>query len=347
MITCDDAIIEKMVVHRVGNKTNNEPLKISPAPFLIHGEIGGVLLKYFTSNFKSPQTYHLFSEAGVEHNLVYQCVRDIFADKNELYSQSVKLAQSLYEVSEHPNIKSGELYITYLSQCFIDGDLVDAIGIFKSENKETYLKVFPKGEGFEIESESGININKLDKGCIIFNKEAEEGFVATVVDVSNKGGEAAYWTDGFLGLRARHDSYFNTEHAINLCRGFVTEFLPSEYEVSKADQAELLTKTADYMKEYKQFDVNKYAENVIGNSELQERFEDYKNNYEKDFEMDFTDNFTISEQAFRKGQRGFRSILKLDKNFTVYIHGSQNRIEQGEDEDTGLKYYKFLYDNEN
>jgi hypothetical protein len=224
---------------------------------------------------------------------------------------------------------------------------VDAVGIFKSENKETYLKVFPKGDGFEIESENGININKLDKGCIIFNKEAEEGYVATIVDVSNKGGEAAYWTDGFLSLRARHDAYFNTEHAINLCRGFVTEFLPSEYEMNKADQAELLSKTADYMKEYKQFDVNKYAESVIGNSELQERFDDYKNMYEKDFEMDFSDNFTISEQALRKGQRGFRSILKLDKNFTVYIHGSRNRIEQGEDEDTGLKYYKFLYDIEN
>ena len=347
MITCDDAVIEKMVVHRVGNKTNNEPLKISPCPFLIHGEIGSVLLKYFTSNFKSPQTYHLFSEAGVDKNLVYQCAKEIFNDENELYSQSVKLAQYLYEVSEHPNIKSGELYITRLSQCFIDGDVVDAVGIFKSENKETYLKVFPKGDGFDIESESGININKLDKGCIIFNKEQEEGFVATVVDVSNKGGEAAYWTDGFLGLRARHDSYFNTEHAINLCRGFVTEYLPSEYEMTKADQAELLSKTSDYMKEYKQFDVNKYANDVIGNNELQEKFEDYRFQYEKDFDMDFSDNFAISEQAFRKGQRGFRSILKLDKNFTVYIHGSHNRIEQGEDEDTGLKYYKFLYDNEN
>lgn len=347
MITCDDAVIEKMVVHRVGNKTNNEPLKISPCPFLIHGEIGSVLLKYFTSNFKSPQTYHLFSEAGVDKNLVYQCVKEIFNDENELYSQSVKLAQYLYEVSEHPNIKSGELYITRLSQCFIDGDVVDAVGIFKSENKETYLKVFPKGDGFDIESESGININKLDKGCIIFNKEQEEGYVAIVVDVSNKNGEAAYWTDGFLGLAARHDSFFNTEHAINLCRGFVTEYLPSEYEMTKADQAELLSKTSDYMKEYKQFDVNKYANDVIGNNELQEKFEDYRFQYEKDFDMDFSDNFAISEQAFRKGQRGFRSILKLDKNFTVYIHGSHNRIEQGEDEDTGLKYYKFLYDNEN
>ena len=162
MITCDDAIIEKMVVHRVGNKNNNEPLKISPAPFMIHGEIGTVLLKYFTSNFKSPQTYHLFSEVNLENNLVFQCVKEIFRDINELYAQSVKMAQYLYEVSEHPNIKSGELYITYLSQCFIDGDVVDAVGIFKSENKETYLKVFPKGDGFEIESENGIIINKLD-----------------------------------------------------------------------------------------------------------------------------------------------------------------------------------------
>lgn len=347
MITCDDAVIEKMVVHRVGNKTNNEPLKISPAPFMIHGEIGSVLLKYFTSNFKSPQTYHLFSETGCENNLVFQSVREIFHDVNELYAQSVKLAQYLYEVSEHPNIKSGELYITYLSQCFIDGEVVNAVGIFKSENKETYLKVFPKGDGFEIESENGININKLDKGCIIFDKESEDGYVATVVDLSNRNGEAAYWTDGFLGLKARHDSYFNTEHAINLCRGFVTEYLPSEYEMTKADQAELLSKTSDYMKEYKQFDVNKYANDVIGNNELQEKFEDYRFQYEKDFDMDFSDNFAISEQAFRKGQRGFRSILKLDKNFTVYIHGSHNRIEQGEDEDTGLKYYKFLYDNEN
>ena len=37
MITCDDAIIEKMVVHKVGNKVNNEPLKLSPSEFMLHG----------------------------------------------------------------------------------------------------------------------------------------------------------------------------------------------------------------------------------------------------------------------------------------------------------------------
>jgi len=138
--------------------------------------------------------------------------------------------------------------------CFISSS--PNLGIFKSENKETYLKVFPQGEGFDIESDSGININKLDKGCIIYNKEAEEGFVVQVVDVSNRSGEAAaFWTDSFLNIRQRQDAYFNTQHTINLCKGFVSEQLPEEYEINKADQAALLSKTADYLKDCKQFDI--------------------------------------------------------------------------------------------
>ena len=39
MITCDDAIIEKMILHKVGNKVNNEPLKLSQSEFALHGEI--------------------------------------------------------------------------------------------------------------------------------------------------------------------------------------------------------------------------------------------------------------------------------------------------------------------
>ena len=40
-----------------------------------------------------------------------------------------------------------------------------SVGLFKSENKDTFLKVFPNKTdgGFVIESEKGININKLDR----------------------------------------------------------------------------------------------------------------------------------------------------------------------------------------
>jgi len=38
-------------------------------------------------------------------------------------------------------------------------------------------------------------------------------------------------------------------------------------------------------------------------------------------------------------------VLKLDKNFHIYIHGDRNLIEQGEEPD-GRKFYKIYYEEE-
>ena len=60
-----------------------------------------------------------------------------------------------------------------LKKCRLAGDFVNAVGIFKKRNKETFLKVFEHGESWEVIGEEGVNINKLDKGCIIFNTNRE------------------------------------------------------------------------------------------------------------------------------------------------------------------------------
>ena len=39
-------------------------------------------------------------------------------------------------------------------------------------------------------------------------------------------------------------------------------------------------------------------------------------------------------------------MLKLDKNFHIYIHGDKDLIEKGYDQTTGKKYYKIYYDEE-
>ena len=48
----------------------------------------------------------------------------------------------------------------------------------------------------------------------------------------------------------------------------------------------------------------------------------------------------------KKQARAFKSVLKLDKNFHIYIHGDRNMIEQGIDND-GRKFYKIYYQEEN
>jgi hypothetical protein len=54
------------------------------------------------------------------------------------------------------------------------------------------------------------------------------------------------------------------------------------------------------------------------------------------------DNFNISAAALKKQSRVFKSVLKLDKNFHVYIHGDRELIEQGVDPD-GRKFYKLYF----
>ena len=262
-----------------------------------------------------------------------------------LLEQSQNLAKHLYEQSTHPKIKGGEFYTVYFKDCIIDGETVDAVGLFKSENKDTFLKVYPSGEGFEIESEKGININKLDKGCLIFNTERENGYIVAVVDNTNKGTDAQYWIDDFLHVRQRHDGYYNTQQTLSLCKSFVKEELPEQFEISKADQAALLNKSVQFFKEKDNFNLGKFANEVMEQPEVIERFNQYKSAWQQEHEIDIPDDFTISDSAVKKQARIFKSVIKLDKNFHIYVHGNSDLIQQGTDENG--KFYKIYYKEEN
>ena len=57
-------------------------------------------------------------------------------------------------------------------------------------------------------------------------------------------------------------------------------------------------------------------------------------------------SFVISPAAVKKQARNFKSVLKLDKNFHIYIHGDKDLIEQGFDEKKNMNYYKVYYKQE-
>lgn len=49
----------------------------------------------------------------------------------------------------------------------------------------------------------------------------------------------------------------------------------------------------------------------------------------------------------KKLERRMKSVIKLDKNFHIYVHGGEQLIEQEYDEVRGMKYYKLYYREEN
>jgi len=74
--------------------------------------------------------------------------------------------------------------------------------------------------------------------------------------------------------------------------------------------------------------------------------QDYKEDYANERDIRLAEDFKVSPAAIKSSSKIFKSVLKLDKNFSVYIHGDRRMIEKGTDE-MGRKFYKLYYTEEN
>ncbi|RYZ96502.1 MAG: nucleoid-associated protein [Sphingobacteriaceae bacterium] len=351
MVTFFEAALDTISVHHVGNQSQNEMFALSQHPLKLTDELmPKLLMQYFLTPFeKANEVYHLMHNSGdLNLNEIYNFATQVFDDPAKFHEVSELIAKHLYNVSNHPKIKPGEVYIAYFKQVQIEGELLDAIGIFKSETKETYLKVYPDTGGFSMEyEEEGININKLDKGCLIVNTEKENGYKVVVVDKTGNSQDAAvYWKDDFLQLKIRNDNFNQTHNTLSIYKNFVTQKLDDDFDMSKADKIDLLNRSMKYFKEKDTFDMDEFTGEVIGNPQAIESFKTYKQQYEDEFETPIADSFEISANAVKKQSRVYKSVLKLDKNFHIYIHGDKDLIEKGFDDDKAMNYYKVYFKDE-
>lgn len=347
MTGIDGVQLQQVIVHKVGNPSRGEDLKLSMNPLTLNDEIVSKLLtKYFLGPFNENELYHFTHLSDIEMNEVYSFVRKIFEDRESFTQQSALLAQFLYGKSTHVKVKEGEFYVVLFDDVPFEGDFTRAIGLFKSETKETFLKVFQHGQSWEVIHEEGVNINKLDKGCLIFHANTNEGFKVCVVDATNKQNDAQYWVSDFLNVTPYSDSFHHTDKYLSLCKSFITNEYPEKFDVSKSDQIDMLNRSMDYFKTKENFSMEEFTNEVIHHQEVAETFMDYKKNFESARNFEIQDEFAIHVSAVKQQQRAFKTVLKLDKNFHVYIHGRRDLIEKGVDEMTGKKFYKFYFDEE-
>ncbi|MFC2152061.1 nucleoid-associated protein [Bacteroidota bacterium] len=347
MLLFSETSIDQLVVHEVGNRHNEENIRFSKDLLKVDSDIKDLLSKYFLTPFKTNEYFNFYHESDLNLNEVFHYTSKIFDDPDQIYDQSVNLAKHLYENSTHPNINGGEFYTVYFQDILFNNEPVDAIGLFKSETRETFLKVYPKDDNYSIESEQGIDIKKLDKGCLILNLEKEKGYIVATVDKTNKGEDARYWIDDFLKVKQREDEYYHTENVMKLYKDFVVKEMPNEFEVTKADQIDMINKSKKFFKEANNFELEDFSEQVIEDKNLIESFNSYKKVYESENELQISNEFEISTNAVKKQFRVMKSVIKLDKNFHIYVHGNREYIVRGYDEKTGMHFYQVFFKEEN
>ncbi|WP_432714391.1 nucleoid-associated protein [Pedobacter sp.] len=348
MLSFYEAALRSLSVHRVGNKANDEFFVLSDNELELTADQANYFLHYFLSPFaKVNEVFNFYHPNGdLRLNDIHAKADMAFKSYSpDFHWITQRIAEFLYEVTNHPKIKSGELYVAYFENIQFEGELHHAVGIFKSENKETYLKVNPVQEGFNIQFENeAVNISNLDKGCLIINAESEKGF--TVLCLDEKSKDSSYWKDEFLRLKVVNDDYQQTSNMISLCKNFITSKLDEDFDISEGAKAALLNKSAQYFKDKESFDVDEYSSEVLNNEQAKESFKQYKSIYDEDFDANIPSCFNISGAAVKKQSKKFKSIIKLDKNFHIYIHGSSDLIERGFDEEKSLNYYKVYYKEE-
>lgn len=344
MIHFENCEIANIVIHNIGNKFEGGTLSLSDNCFLPDdADVLNLLKSYFLSAFKKDAYYRFLPyEDEYMNNPVYASVNAVFDDGAAFYPQSVAIAEHLFEQSNNPNIKPGELYVVHFRNCNIEEGVCDAIGIFKSETKDTFLKIVQHQNTYQLVGESGINIKKLDKACIVFNVNRENGYKVCILDKTNST-EAVYWTHDFLGLEPNGDSYFQTAHYLDLCKNFVKDIYNQENDVPRADQIDMLNRSINFFKNSDVFSEDQFKRDVVQEPEVIQAFENFKYQYETDNQMELPGEFNVSDYAVKDGKKYFRHVLKLDKNFHVYIHGERKFIRKGYDPDRDMNYYMLYF----
>ena len=231
MIEFSRAQLTHIVAHWVGNKGLGEELSTSQSLIEFSDDfVKDTTLRYFLSPFKTDIYYRFKGKIDISLNSVANICEDLFKSRHDFLKKSKDMATILYDQGMHPKIRGGGFYVCYFQDVICDGELVDAIGLFKNEKQETFLKLLQHGPGtdqlveFELECDAGIDINKLDKGCLIFNTQKVDGYKLSVIDSNNKVAECClYWLEDFLNAKIQPNDYYHTKNFYDAGRVFLEE----------------------------------------------------------------------------------------------------------------------------
>lgn len=330
--------IKSAVVQRVGNKSNEDGVSYSDQLCQMDG-VEEYFLQLITDSFKFEDWKQFYYIDDLELNPAYRFVSKIFENEDDMVRQANNLARHLYEQSIHPNIKIGEFYVVLLEQCEVGGIETKAVGLFKSEIRETVLTVKMEKNRLVLMPEMGMSLKKLEKGCIVFDVDKENGYKVAVVDNTGTNRDAHYWVDNFLHVKDCDDDFHQTEKLTKMLAGFAKQVS----EQSASDAAVIAKRSTEVLKLGETMSMDNLADAICQTDDQKEVFTSFR----QDFEMvygGFSDEVNIIAKAASRKPVSRMNVLKLGNDFEVKVLNPNAKMVEGRDDASGKKSYTFYYD---
>ncbi|MDA0931791.1 MAG: nucleoid-associated protein [Bacteroidetes bacterium] len=333
------ARLRALSIHRIPQGDVQAPTVSAPAlTYPPQGAESPEFLKYLLGDL--PQaTWYRPDESEASASL-HDILQAILEEPDALHDYGKKLAQRLADTAPGYTTRKGVFILAFFDNV-TEGQ--PGIGLFKAETEESILALNDQAESWELTWMKGLSGKRPDKGAL-FIPDEERGFKAIVAD---KNAEIKYWLQGFLSLNPHSNAQQATRQVMDLIKGFSEDVLSTENKVERTEQMAFLDQTSRYLSSNPVFDVEEFGREVIHNSQLQEAFMDYKVAFEEERETELPNRVNIEQDTVVKQHGKFmRSVIKLDKNFHVYVHGNKDFIERGFDEEKGKYYYKLYFSEE-
>jgi len=289
------------------------------------------------SKIELEQQYEFFHETDIALNEVFAYSKKIFEQDGSFLEQSQNMAKHLHSVSQHPNIKSGELFIGLFENCFLLNEVKKVVAIVKIDEKEMFLDVKNDNNKMIIYGVDGINVKKINNMAIIVEMGQEQP-PAVFIKTKRKE-DIVYWQERFLKIKAADEHYHKTDLALNECKKYILK----EENYSNTEKLGFLNKTLDYFRNEEEFQVDHYIETVFEQADATQK--DILVNSVKPYET------VISDSALEKAEKKYKRKIKLDSNIEIqvniqHIDQIDELIEVGYDEATNRKFYKIYFQDE-
>ncbi len=340
--------IDKLIIHKVGNKKKEIENQISKGLCSVGEDLSANLINYFFTPFsKQIEVNKLHHHSDLDLNDIYNYSKKLFTKKDSFQNISIDILTHLFEQSEHPHIKVGEVIVVHFSDIIFDDELTDALGIFKIERKQNFFNFSNSNSSLRIKLNEGVSSKKMDKGCLIINIKQNDGY--RVLSVDNNNYDTEYWKNKFLKVQFVKDFYYHTSQYVDFVKSFSEDVVVNDK--GKDEQIAFLNKSINYLSSNDEFDINEFATKIFDEPKMRQEFFDYKKNFEREKETEVKDSFQISQNSVKSKKRSIKSLIKLDTNIQIKLDSNdpetnQQFIEKGFDEIRGMKYYKVFYNSE-
>lgn len=348
------AAATRLVLAKVGHPQRDEPLQTSKQVFQVPEDDRSTLTAIFLKPFKSLAGYRFNHHSSLDQHEMNGCAKAIFTSPEGLLEKGCDIAKRLYTKSNHPNIKSGDLCISFIEDIEVNGELTQGLCILKSESVVPFLSISTKDGDLQLHTEQGINPEKIDKGCLILNHHPHKGYHVLTFDRS--GADSRFWVRDFLGVVPVTDSPFLTKGYTDMAVAFVKE----EEKAKKAagggeaddsppwETASAAKEALAYFEEKEHFSLQEFEEQVLRTPEAVAKFKEHRAKVEEEQGQRFEESFEISKKDVSKAKKRIGAVVKLDTGVEIHVKPGFTEqpepvLERGYDEAKGMKFIKVYF----